>query len=119
LVWPMSAGTKVVRNQNRLNAVLLLRLDPATLGEQAKAASVDGILAFSTLCPHAGCTIADWIPERGVLACDCHESEFNPREAGKVMDGPAARPLPPLSLKLVDGNLAVAKSFAGPIRFDE
>jgi Rieske Fe-S protein len=58
-------------------------------------------------------------PQRRVLACDCHSSEFDPREAGKVVDGPAARPLPPLPLKLLNGNLAVAKPFAVAIRFDE
>lgn len=118
LAWPMNRN-QVVRSQNRLNAVLLIRLDPTTLSADTKSVSAEGVLAFSALCPHAGCTIDEWVPERSVLACDCHSSEFDPRQAGKVMDGPAARPLPGLALKLLDGNLAVAKSFAVPIRFDE
>jgi rieske iron-sulfur protein len=117
LVWPMAGS--IVRSQSRFNQLLLIRLDSATLNAETKSMSADGVLAFSALCPHAGCTIDEWVPERSVLACDCHSSEFDPREAGKVVDGPAARPLPPLALKLVDGKLAVAKPFGVPIRFDE
>ena len=118
LAWPMNASS-IVRSESRLNELLLIRLDPATLSVETKSVSANGVLAFSALCPHAGCTIDEWVPERRVLACDCHSSEFDPREAGKVVDGPAARPLPTLALKLTDGNLAVAKSFTVPIRFDE
>jgi Rieske Fe-S protein len=118
-VWPVSQSGNVVRSQNRLNELLLIRLDPSTLNAATRAVCADGVLAFSALCPHAGCTITDWIPSRNVLACDCHSSEFDPREAGKVVDGPAARPLPALPLKLVNGNLVVAKPFAVAIRFDE
>jgi Rieske Fe-S protein len=118
-VWPMTQASNIVRNENRLNEVLLIRLDPATLNVETRSICADGVLAFSVLCPHAGCTITDWIPSRNVLACDCHSSEFDPREAGKVVDGPAAHPLPPLALKLDNGNLAVARPFAVAIRFDE
>ena len=118
LVWPMDASKTVVRSQNRFNALLLIRLDSG-MTAKTKSMSADGVLAFSALCPHAGCTIDAWVPERSVLECDCHSSEFDPREAGKVVDGPAARPLPPLALKLVDGKLAVARPFAVPIRIDE
>jgi rieske iron-sulfur protein len=117
--WPIIQTRNVARDQNRLNELLLLRLDPATLNDETRAISVDGVLAFSALCTHAGCIINDWIPSRNVLACDCHASEFDPREAGKVADGPAAHPLPPLPLKAAGGNLVVAKPFAVAIRFDE
>jgi rieske iron-sulfur protein len=117
--WPIVQASNVARNQNRLNELLLLRLDPATLNDETRSISVDGVLAYSALCTHAGCIINDWIPSQNVLACDCHASEFDPREAGKVADGPAAHPLPPLPLKVASGNLVVAKPFAVPIRFDE
>ena len=117
-VWPVK-GSNIVRNQNRFNELLLIRLDLATLNADTRAICADGILAFSALCPHAGCTITDWIPSRHILECDCHSAKFDPREAGKVVDGPAARSLPPLPLKLINGNLAVAKPFAVAIRFDK
>jgi Rieske Fe-S protein len=117
-VWPVKANN-IVRNQNRFNELLLIRLDAATLNADTRAISADGVLAFSALCPHADCTITDWAPSRNILVCDCHSAKFDPREAGKVVDGPAARPLPPLPLKLVNGKLVVAKPFAVAIRFDE
>ena len=117
--WPMAPGAGIVRNGSRLNEVLLVRLDPRTLADTTRSNSVDGVLAFSALCPHAGCNIATWIPEEGTLSCDCHASAFDARASGKVIDGPASRPLPALPLKLSGDVLAVARPFAGAIRFDE
>jgi rieske iron-sulfur protein len=119
LAWAMNPATQVVRSQDRLNQVLLIKLDPATLDPETQSLSVEGIVAYSALCTHAGCIITDWVPEQGVLVCDCHSSEFDPRARGKVVAAPAARPLPALPLKLLNGILVVAKPFAVPIRFDE
>jgi len=81
--------------------------------------AVDGVLAFSALCPHAGCNVATWIPDKGILSCDCHASDFDARARGGAIAGPTARPLPALSLKLSGDVLVVAKPFASAIRFDE
>lgn len=117
--WPMSPASKVVRSGSRLNEVLLVRLDPKMLVGASQTDSVEGVLAYSALCPHAGCNLTTWIPEEGRLSCDCHSSEFDARASGKVLDGPASRPLPPLPLKLAGNVLVVAKPFATSIRFDE
>jgi rieske iron-sulfur protein len=117
-VYPVSQDG-VVRNQNRFNELLLLRLDPSTLNAATLAVGADGVLAFSAICPHAGCTINEYIASQNVLSCDCHSSQFDPRDAGKVVGGPAARPLPPLDLKLIKGNLAVAKTFEVDIRIGD
>ncbi len=101
--WPTIQAGNVARKENRLNELLPIRLDPATLNDETRSISVDGVLAFSALCTHAGCIINDWIPSRNVLGCDCHASEFDPRQA----------------LTVADGNLVVAKPFAVAIRFDE
>lgn len=117
--WPMALAGKVVRSGSRLNEVLLVRLDPKTLAGASQSDAVEGVLGYSALCPHAGCNVTTWVPEEGVLSCDCHSSEFDARASGKVIDGPAARPLPPLALRLVGDVLVVAKPFASAIRFDE
>ena len=117
--WPMAPASKVVRSGNRLNELLLVRMDPKSLGGAAAAEGVDGVLAFSALCPHAGCNVATWIPDNGILSCDCHASDFDARARGAVIAGPSSRPLPPLPLKLGGDVLIVAKPFAGAIRFDE
>lgn len=116
--WPMMPESRVVRSGSRLNEILLLRVDPQSLtGGHADA--VDGVVAYSALCTHAGCNLTTWLPAEGRLSCDCHSSEFDVRASGKVIDGPASRPLPPLPLKLAGTVLVVAKPFATAIRFDE
>lgn len=45
--------------------------------------------AFSAVCTHAGCALAD--VSDGTINCPCHGSKFN--LDGTVANGPAARPL--------------------------
>lgn len=117
-VWPMDPATKVVRDGSRLNQVLLLRLDPASLDEDTQAHSADGIVAFSAICSHAGCPVTGWVIGEGgkqVLKCFCHNSEYDPRQNASVVFGPAPRKLAALPVKIVDGTLVVAGKFIGKV----
>ncbi len=63
----------------------------------------DGLHAISNICTHLGCIIApvDW-----GFQCPCHGSKFD--KNGKVIGGPAPRPLPWLEVsRHVDGSLVV------------
>jgi nucleotide-binding universal stress UspA family protein/nitrite reductase/ring-hydroxylating ferredoxin subunit len=64
-------------------------------GGEKLAAFVDpdgALRLFSARCTHLGCTVA-WNAGDGVFACPCHGSRFGPD--GHVVQGPAARSLPP------------------------
>jgi rieske iron-sulfur protein len=113
--WPMDSAGTVVRKGSRLNKILLLRLDPSTLAGVTGERAADGVVAYSAICPHAGCEVGGWDATQKILECSCHFSHYNPREGAVVIDGPATRALPALPLKIVDGKLAVAKPFTSRV----
>ena len=105
--------------------VVLVKEDPATLrlppGRRDWAP--EGILAYSKICTHAGCAIALYrtplfepTSDPPGLACPCHYSVFDTRHGGKVVAGPAGRPLPQLPLQIGAGReLQAGGGFSGPI----
>lgn len=113
--WPMDPASNTVRSGSRLNRVLLVRLDPASLDEETRAHAAEGIVAYSSVCTHAQCFVTGWNEEQQVLHCPCHQSDFDPRHNAKVVAGPAPRPLPALPLKIVDGVLTAMGPFLGRI----
>jgi Rieske Fe-S protein len=115
VAWGMDQVGNLVRKGSRLNKVLLLRLDPATLVGVTQERAADGVVAYSAICPHAGCEVDAWVEDQKILECSCHYSRYNPRNGAAVLDGPAPRALPALPLKIVDGNLAVAKPFTARV----
>ncbi len=117
--WPKDPTTSVVRSASRLNEILIIRLDPAELDEKTRARAVDGIIAYSAICSHAGCPVTAWVKsdvgEKEVFKCMCHNSEFDPRGGAQVVFGPAPRRLAALPLELADGSLSVAGKFIGKV----
>jgi rieske iron-sulfur protein len=117
--WPMDPETKTVRNGSRLNKVLLLHLDAGGFDPGTKERAVEGIVAYSAICTHTGCDVTGWHPDTQLLECPCHYSLYDPREAAKVVSGPAPRRLPALPLKSEEGRLVVAKPFTGRAGFQQ
>ena len=117
--WPQDPKTSVVRSASRLNEILIIRLDPAELDEQTRARAVDGILAYSAICSHAGCPVTGWLKgeagDKDVFKCMCHNSEYDPRQGAEVVFGPAPRRLAALPLAIVGGSLTVAGPFVGKV----
>lgn len=62
------------------------------------------INAFSSICPHLGCIYA-WNPDQKLFICPCHDSAF--ALDGRVIKGPAPRPLDSLDVKTQDGDVLV------------
>ncbi|MGC1410856.1 MAG: Rieske (2Fe-2S) protein [Acetobacteraceae bacterium] len=113
MTWPMDPTDNVVRDGSRLNKVLLLRLDPATLDPQTKERAVDGVVAYSAICPHTGCEVVNWSAERQILECPCHNSQYDPKAGARVIAGPSPRSLAALPLGVTNGKLTVARPFIG------
>ena len=117
--WPKDPKTSVVRSASRLNEILIIRLDPAELDEQTRARAIDGIIAYSAICSHAGCPVTAWVKsdvgDKEVFKCMCHNSEYDPRAGAQVVFGPAPRRLAALPLALNDGSLSIAGGFVGKV----
>jgi len=116
--YPVEPRTHVVRDDSRLNQVLLVRLDPRGLSGDTSARAANGIVAYSAVCTHTGCDVWDWQAASSTVKCPCHFSEFDLKDSAKVLNGPATRRLPALPLKVVDGMPAAAGSFVGRPGFD-
>lgn len=110
-VMPQDAASGMVRDGSRLNQILLVRLDPARLQGDTQARAAQGVVAYSAVCTHAGCDGFAWTPEKQLFKCPCHDSQFDPADGAKIVDGPATRRLPALPLKIVDGLIVVAGAF--------
>ena len=111
--YPLDPGTHVDRDGSRLNQILLVRLSADELDEDTRARSADGVVAYSGVCTHAGCDVTLWQSETRRFRCPCHESEFDPRDRGRVVGGPAPRRLPRMPLKIVDGVIVAGGTFMG------
>ncbi len=110
--------------------VVLLRLSPDLLtARTVEAGAVDGWVAYSKICTHAGCSVGlfgiDTRPPDVLrqLVCPCHQSVFDPVDGARPVYGPATRSLPQLPLRVgADGCLAAAGDFdrpVGPPSWDE
>jgi Rieske Fe-S protein len=119
LAWPMTTEDRVVRSGSRLNRIVLVRLDPAALVERTRPHAADGVVAYSAVCTHTGCEVGAFLLEEQALFCDCHQSKFDPRDQGRVTDGPAPRNLPALPLRVADGRLVVAAPFTSRPGFEQ
>lgn len=105
LAWALEPSSGTVRSGSRFNRVVIGRF-----GED--------VFAFTAICTHDGCDVTDWLADEHMLSCPCHFSKFDPKDGGRVKDGPAPRALPQLPLRVVDGQLVVAGAFTSKVGFE-
>jgi Rieske Fe-S protein len=98
-----------LRRGSRLHRLLIVRVDPAEMDADTLAATADGVLVYSAVCTHKGCTVNGWLAEARRFRCPCHLSEFSVVEAGRAMDGPATRSLPFVPVGIDGEGFVVAR----------
>lgn len=87
--------------------------EPGTLlafelgGERVAVANVEGALhAFSDLCPHRQCSLAEGNLDGTVVTCPCHGSQFDVT-TGERLRGPAVRGVRTFAVRVEVGDLQV------------
>jgi len=67
-----------------------------------------GVHAFSAICTHLGCIVM-WDQSRQIIACPCHDGQFNP-VTGAVIAGPPPAPLPAVSVSVEGDDIYVGEA---------
>jgi len=106
--FPFATDEEILRKKNRLNRLLMVELDPADMEEETRERSAEGVLIYSALCTHRGCTIASWKAEEQHFRCHCHLSEFTPLDSARPINGPAKKSLAAVPVTVDDEGFVVA-----------
>jgi len=106
--WALDPASAVMRAGSRFNRLVIGRVGPGD----------DDVFAYTAICTHDGCDVTDWLKDEHMLSCPCHYSKFDPKDHGRVKDGPAPRALPQLPLTVSDGKLVVAAPFTSKVGFE-
>ncbi len=80
------------------------RLETVLYSAWALRRSSSELTVYSPICTHLGCYY-NWNPQSGHFECPCHGSVFS--ASGKVLGGPAPRPLDTLPTRIESGVLFV------------
>jgi|ERR1043166_99720 Rieske Fe-S protein len=108
VAWALEPASGIVRNASRFNRLAVGRVGSGD----------SDVFAFTMICTHDGCDVTDWLADEHMLSCPCHYSKFDPKDGGRVKDGPAPRALPQLPLTVNDGKLVVAAVFTSKVGFE-
>jgi rieske iron-sulfur protein len=113
LAYPFDAKAGKARDETRLNKLVLIRLPEAEMAPATRARAASGVLAYSAICTHQACDVKTWLSKEKALVCFCHSSKFALLDGAAVLNGPAARALPAVPLKLDGEFLVIAGGFIG------
>ena len=119
VAFPKDTLNNIVRDRSRLNQLLLLRLEESSLADAMASYTLNGLVAYSAVCTHTGCTVEGWDGDRKHIICLCHGSEYDVTKAAAVLKGPAPKPLAMLPLDLKEGELVVSGSFSRKVGFTQ
>jgi Rieske Fe-S protein len=86
----------------------MIELDPADMEEETRERAAEGVLIYSAICTHRGCTIASWKEEEQHFRCHCHLSEFTPLNNARPITGPAKKSLAAIPLSVDEEGFVIA-----------
>lgn len=112
VAYPFDPKSGKRRDETRLNKLVLIKLPEAEMTPATRSRAAGGVLAYSAICTHQACDVKTWSAKEKVLLCFCHSSKFALLDDGKLVSGPAYRPLPYLPLKLDGEQLVLAGGFS-------
>ena len=120
VAYPMDPASGVVRDGSRLNQILLVRLrrrralggDTGPLRRRCR-----GLLG--RVHAHGVRHHASGKPRCARFRCPCHESEFDPKDAGRVVGGPAPRRLPRAARESRRRRAVRRRRLPGPARVSD
>ncbi len=93
------------------SVAMILRM-PDGVGRDA----LNGYIAYSKVCTHAGCPVALYRAADHKLVCPCHQSVFDAANDAAVLAGPADHALPRLPLQIGDdGYVRADGDFPEPV----
>lgn len=123
--WPQGKdkdGNPLVRKGDPNNILTIFKFPKGQIVPPTNmAATIDGeIVAYSDICTHAGCSVADDSLTPGQMKCPCHSGQYDPKQGCKVTGGPPPRALAQLPIKLEGDKIVVGDFFlSNPYPFTE
>ena len=102
--WPMGKnenGEDVIRKGDPNNILALYRFPQGQLvaPTNLEVTINQEVVAYSDICTHAGCTVADSDTRAGAMKCPCHSGEYDPKRGAVVTGGPPPKPLAQLPIR--------------------
>jgi ubiquinol-cytochrome c reductase iron-sulfur subunit len=93
------------------SATILIRLAPGENSPRPGRENweVNGHVAYSKICTHAGCPVSLYEQQTHHLLCPCHQSVFNVLDGCRAIFGPASRSLPQLALAVDNEGYFIAR----------
>ncbi len=90
----LSKNNQLLNKNSPVGAVLVVRTSPTS-----------DLSAVNPTCTHAGCTV-NWAAKSQKFVCPCHASEYG--TDGKVLKGPATKPLKTYKAKIEGDSVLVS-----------
>lgn len=104
-------GTPLLQAKSKASIIIVrMRPEDVRASKGRENWGIDGILCYSKICTHVGCPISLYEQQTHHVLCPCHQSTFDLSDNGKVVFGPAYRPLPQLPLGLDEEGYLIAMS---------